>query len=496
MVIHMNSEMKERQIESIYLQKLVSFFGSYTYVLVYGAGGVTQALLPLLKTVTDQDKTCIVVSEKAESQSFLEGYPIKRIDEFQDICDEVYVIVSVMLGSMPVMEEMLRQRGFLHYCRVDQMIDALYNEIWTNTQVAANKVLFSNFGGNGFGGNPKYIAIELLKNRKGLDCVWVVKDEHYKMPEGVRCVKKGTYEYYRELATSRIWIDNQHKDFHTRKRKGQTYIQTWHGCGPLKKIEFDAPGLPVSYLELCERNSEMEDLAISPTRFNTEQYRRAFHYKGEIMECGYPRNDIFWGTDRCRRKIEGLFGVREEEGIVLYAPTFRETDAKDEERLDFARVCDALKERFERKYRMFVRFHPSEIDSLKNGMFQGNGITNATAYEDTQELLAAADILITDYSSIMWDFSLQKKPVFLFHSNGQKYDNERGFYLPFERMPYIEALDNAQLCEKIGAFDRDEYENALMKFLVDYGSFDRGTASRAVSEWILNILDGKAPETE
>lgn len=221
-----------------------------------------------------------------------------------------------------------------------------------------------------------------------------------------------------------------------------------------------------------------------------------FTIRERLWNADIRETIFFWGTDRCRRKIEGLFGVREEEGIVLYAPTFRETDAKDEERLDFARVCDALKERFERKYRMFVRFHPSEIDSLKNGMFQGNGITNATAYEDTQELLAAADILITDYSSIMWDFSLQKKPVFLFHSNGQKYDNERGFYLPFERMPYIEALDNAQLCEKIGAFDRDEYENALMKFLVDYGSFDRGTASRAVSEWILNILDGKAPETE
>ncbi len=490
----MKSEEREQQTESVYLKRLASFFQRFRYVLVYGAGGVTQALIPLLKMMTDQDKTCIVVSENVGSQNFWEGYPFKKIDEFQDICDKVYVIISVMPGSMLIIEETLRQMGFLYYCRVDQIIDELYSEIWADAQVEDNKILFSNFGGNGFGGNPKYIAIELMKNRKGLDCVWVVNNENYKMPEGVRCVKKGTYEYYQELATSHIWIDNQHKDFHTRKREGQIYIQTWHGCGPLKKIEFDAPELPASYLELCEMNSKMEDLAISPTGFNTKQFRRAFHYQGEIMECGYPRNDIFWAADGCTCKIKRLFGIREEENIVLYAPTFREREALDRDELDLAGVCDALEKKFRRKYWMFVRLHPSEKNLLKSGIFEGKGIINVTLYDDVQELLAAADVLITDYSSIMWDFSLQKKPIFLFHPDCQNYDTERGFYLPFERMPYIEAVDNTQLYEKIAAFDAEKYENALMKFLINYGTFDKGTASRAVAERLLTILDEKTPK--
>ena len=112
-----------------------------------------------------------------------------------------------------------------------------------------------------------------------------------------------------------------------------------------------------------------------------------------------------------------------------------------------------------------------------------------TACHDVQELLAAADILITDYSSIMWDFSLQRKPVFLFHPDLDRYEKERGYYLPFKSMPYMEVFSNEEICQKIEEFQEGRYQEALSRFLQDYGSFDRGTASKAVTERILKIIE-------
>lgn len=475
-------------MESVYLKTLASRLGQYRYLLVYGAGGVTQALVPLLETIARREKTYIVVSDNSGNQGEMQGYPIREIKDFCGYQEEAYVIISVMPGNMEAIEENLRRMEFRNYCRIDRLIDDLYAEIWSESKIQSNKILFSNGGGNGFGGNPKYIAMELIKSGRELDIVWDVRDENIVMPKGVRSVVRGTYEYYYELATARVWIDNQHKDVHTRKRRGQIYIQTWHGCGPLKKIEHDAPELPASYLELSEINSRMEDLAISPTSFNTQQYRRAFHYTGEILECGYPRNDIFWRENGCREKIGKLFGIKEDEGIILYAPTFRETDKEGEE-LDFTGMRGAMEDRFGKRFRVFARLHPIEMDSPRMDRFQDEDVINVTAYDDVQELLAAADVLITDYSSIMWDFSLQKKPVFLFHPDREHYDKERGYYLPFEKMPYMEACDNAQLRNVIARFDETTYGKRLQTFLKEYGSFDRGTSSVAVAERVLTMLD-------
>ena len=136
---------------------------------------------------------------------------------------------------------------------------------------------------------------------------------------------------------------------------------------------------------------------------------------------------------------------------------------------------------------MFVRFHPSDSDAVKGYPWPAECI-DATSYDDVQELLAAAEILITDYSSIMWDFSLKGKPVFLYHPDADIYRKERGYYLPFSEMPYVEAFDEEDLCRKIEGFNEEDYRERVAAFVKEYGSFDRGNAAKAVGDRIRKLL--------
>lgn len=502
-------------MEPLFIKKVSELFQQYRDVLIYGAGGVTEEFLLLLEPYLSEKEnckghTCIVVSDKKENQDFLKGYPVKEISEFSEVRDEVYIIISVMPRYMLQIEGHLNELGFHNYCRISSFIDQMYEEIWINPQVT-NKIVFVNGDGYGFGGNPKYIALELLSRcadlEQGLELAWITNDCNTKLPEGVRAVKYGSYEHYYELGTAQVWVDNQHKNFFSRKRNGQIYIQTWHGGGPLKKIEFDAEGLSKSYLDLCELNSRMEDIMVSPTRFNSQLYRRAFHYQGKIMECGYPRNDIFWTANECRKRIEILYQIKPAEGIVLFAPTYREPDAEDsltscngsstesygdydsnrKNILDLKRIQQALEFKTGKKFRVLVRFHPYDRNPERRYVWCEEW-ENVTDYDDVQELLAASDILITDYSSIMWDFSIQRKPVFLFHPDLARYEKERGYYLAFDQMPYIEAFSNEELYRKIIQFDEECYKKELAGFLAEYGTFDRGTASKMIADTVMEVI--------
>lgn len=474
-------------MESKYLALLSARLKEYRSVLIYGAGGVAKNMLIFLNPYLDRGHTHIVVSKKEENESELAGYPVRQIDEFLDIRDQTFVIVATMPELAVALKENLEKLGFPHYMTAEELSEQLYQEIWQD-EICTNKIVFSNFIGAGFGGNEKYIALDLLERSNDLDLVWIVKKEGMRFPKGIRQVRYGTYEHYQELGTARIWIDNQHKIFFTRKREGQCYIQTWHGGGPLKKIEFDGKNVSKSSLALCEMNSKLADIMVSPTRFNSEVYRRAFRYEGEIMECGYPRNDIFWKDSGIREQIEDLFGVGTGEMIALYAPTFRNFERREKDVLDLAGLRKALEKRFGKKCRIFVRFHPRVAESGKD--YPGiEDCTDVTAYEDIQELLAAADVLVTDYSSVMWDFSLSGKPVFLFHPDVDLYEEDRGYYLPFQEMPYVESFDNDDLCRKIERFNGKGYGERVKAFVEQYGSFDRGCATKAMGDRIMDILN-------
>jgi len=359
---------------------------------------------------------------------------------------------------------------------------------WIN-KVEANKILFSNFGVKGYGGNPKYIAEELIRSGKDYKLVWMVddKEKYHDFPCQIKVVNLYSKEFYHEIATSHIWIDNVRKPQYMIKRKNQFYIQLWHGAFPFKKIEWDAEGdLSKRYLSCAKYDSKIIDLFVSGNSYFSNLIKNAFKYEGDILECGNPCNDLFFqeNNDLVRKVFEYL-KCNEEKRIVLYAPTFRNTiDANGYKKIDAHMVCNVLKEKYGQEYIFVYRLHPN----VKCNLELEKNEYDATNYEDMQELLSVADILITDYSSIMIDFSLMHKPVFLYQDDRISYMQERDLY--FDDFPFPTAKNNNELVELLTRYDTSD-ENKINEFMSKYQFFDCGNASQSIIKIIDDIIANK-----
>lgn len=458
----------------------------YEDIVVYGAGGVAKAVCRLLKECCVKKNICIAVSRLEGNPQFLEGFRVYSAESLLEgrYRENALFIMAMMPTAADVVKTEMVGRGCRNILTAEEMAEEMYKEFYCYP-VQRGKILFVNFSGRGYGCNPKYICEEIReRNWDFVDCIWAVGDGEGCLPDGVRAVSYGSYQYYYELATAQVWVDNQHKDFLSKKRDGQFYIQTWHGCGPLKKIEYDADSLPGSYLELLDRDMEMADLCISGAGFNSMLFRRAFRYDGDILECGCPRNDILLKQDFSVGNIRKRLGIPDGAGIILYAPTLRDGDSNG---IDVPCVLKACGQLYEKDCIILIREHPQM--KLQEGRYLfSDRVINVSDYPDIQELLAVSDLLITDYSSVMWDFSLQRKPVFLYHPDADLYEKERGVYLSFSKMPYIEALSMEELCRKICGFDEILYKQELEIFLRKYETFDGGKAAEIVADKVWEVI--------
>lgn len=348
----------------------------------------------------------------------------------------------------------------------------------------------------GFGDNAKYVAEELARRKKSyrnLELVFIANhpDAAY-APEGIKVLKTNSLKAIYALATARVWVDNNRKENYIRKRKGQYYIQTWHGGIALKKIEKDYEDkLGHQYVANAKRDSKMTDLYVSNSSFCTAMYRRSFWYRGEIMECGSPRNDIL--LNRAVHVSDGIrerLGVKEGMKIAIYAPTYREGDNNTQPyQLDFNKLLQALEDKFGDKWIIAVRLHP--LVSGQSGFIRYNSrIINASHYRDIYELMSAGEVLITDYSNIMFEFSFMKKPVFLYASDVEAYEKERGFYFRYNSLPYKKARTEEELIENIKSFDATEYRREVDGFLNKLAIYENGNAAGCVADRILEVING------
>ncbi|MGE5403314.1 MAG: CDP-glycerol glycerophosphotransferase family protein, partial [Candidatus Saccharibacteria bacterium] len=158
-----------------------------------------------------------------------------------------------------------------------------------------NKIVFCNFYGGGYGGNPKYIAEELFRQGIKCDMVWLLRDElmdSNELPSWIRPVRYDSIRAVYEMVTARVWIDNSRKDYYIKKRRGQYYIQTWHGVMAYKKCEGDAVDtLPPSYVQAAIADSKKADLMLSGISIDIDSFRGVFWYDGEVLKCGAPKTD-------------------------------------------------------------------------------------------------------------------------------------------------------------------------------------------------------------
>lgn len=462
--------------------------------IIFGAGAIANITYLYLKNCELSDRiVSFVVTTKENNADDKFGIPVRELDEIKEYSRDILIIVATQEIVQAEIVENLKGLEFNNVIRVasDEILKALYQSCYIQP-VQKNKVLFSNMRGLGYGGNPKYIAQKLLDMDKGnkLDLVWAVTENSDVFPDGIRTVEYGSLDYYRELATAHIWIDNMRKSADVIKRDGQYYIQAWHGAAPFKMVEKDAEkSLSEPYIQNAKNDSKMADLFLSGSEFYTKLYQNVFWYDGEIMKVGLPRQDIFWNMDYARQKIIEYYKLPSDILLVLYAPTFRNSFDTKVYDLDFTNVRHAIEKRFEKKVVFAVSKHPNNR-SLSYCFDYSEECIDVSQYDDFEEVLAAADILITDYSGCAYDFSFSGKPIFLYQSDYEEFfGKERNFYFGIEGLPYIHAKSNDELIKEIGIFDENKYKQELDKFMDSMGNYDTGQASEKVALHIMKLCD-------
>lgn len=351
--------------------------------------------------------------------------------------------------------------------------------------VKRNKIVCCSMKGKRYGDSPKYIADELIQRNPGYEIVWLMKDGYeVDFPKEIRRAKYSFFSCAYELATAKFWIDSNTKQLGTLKRKNQYYIQTWHGSA-LKKLYGDIPD-KIDFFDriIVKYNSKIQDVMLSDSKLITEIYRRAFWYQGEILECGSPRNDVFFRKrDECLRKVQDFYRLKDQ-STVLYAPTFRDDFRLDDMRLDFEGLRESLQQRFGGEWVVLVRLHPNNMADAAQFIEYTDQIINATDYSVMQELLVACDVLVTDYSSSMFDFISKKSPCFIYATDIKKYREERDFYLDIYELPFPVAESNEEMKRNVLQFDEVKYETELQQLFLRIGACKRGDACRQVVEWM------------
>ncbi|MFG2692631.1 CDP-glycerol glycerophosphotransferase family protein [Kitasatospora sp. NPDC048407] len=354
-------------------------------------------------------------------------------------------------------------------------------------------VLFDAFKGTQYSDSPRAVHEELVRRQVPLEHLWVVKDDQVDVPETARAVRMWSPEWYEALATSRYIVANNHLPDWFRKRPGQVVVQTWHGT-PLKKIGHDIEAVHFAdkrYLERLATEVENWDLLVSPNTFSTPILRRAFGFPGEIVECGYPRNDVLRrpGTERRAAEIRRRIGIPDGKRVVLYAPTWRDDQyyAPGRYKLDFRIDLDDARARLGADHVLLVRRHPNVVDPVPGA---GDGfVHDVSDYPDMADLSLITDVMITDYSSLMFDFVNTGRPILFFTYDLEHYrDTLRGFYFDFETSaPGPLLAESAQLITAIRYADgvHARYAERYRRFQQAFCDLDDGYASVRLADRIL-----------
>jgi CDP-glycerol glycerophosphotransferase len=283
----------------------------------------------------------------------------------------------------------------------------------------------------------------------GLRGLWVVKEEGAAtVPPGVEHVVAGTEAYYDAIARATYFVNNVNFPDHLVKRPGQVHVMTHHGT-PLKRMGMDlsdAPGTRnlAGVLRRCAR----WDYSVSANPFSTLVWERAYPTRYETLETGYPRNDVLAAAgDGDVRRVRDALGIRPGQTAVLYAPTHREYDDDPTPPLDLARFADGLGPDHVVMARMHY-FH--EEHPLLRELHDAGRIRDVANHPSVEELCLAADVLVTDYSSIMFDFAVLDRPIYIHAPDWDTYRERRGTYFDLmTQAPGVVAHSDAELLDAI-----------------------------------------------
>ncbi len=366
--------------------------------------------------------------------------------------------------------------------------------------VKKKRVLFEAFMGRKYVDSPKAMYEYMLTSDEYQDFefVWFFKDpskyKHLEKNRNTKVLKYGSAAYYRFYATSKYWVTNSRVPDTIVKKKNQVYIQCWHGT-PLKRLGFDIEvkgGNAMNSLKdiryKYQVDSKKYSYMVSPSKFCTEKFISAFNLRkvGKehiVIEKGYPRNDFLINYKKSDvERVKKELNLPKDKKIILYAPTWRDNQHTSgigytyKTEVDF----DYLREQLSDEYIILFRAHYFVANSFDFKKYEGF-IYNVSDYDDINELYILGDLLITDYSSVFFDYSILKRPMIFYMYDLEEYQHElRDFYFDIKELPGPIVEKEKDLVKAIKEMEHFKYDKKYEDFNNKYTYLDDGNASKRV----------------
>lgn len=380
-----------------------------------------------------------------------------------------------------------------------------YNRYKYTTKVDDKTILFEAYQGRNYACSPKEIYLQMLKDPRFKDFkfIWCFKEIDRDFEDKrTTLVKRGTKEYYKTYAKAKYWIVNSLVHESIVPKKKQVFVQCWHGT-PLKKlrcdIEFDS--LLNDVKDIRKRNdidARRFDYFISPSKFCTEKFTSSFNLKklkkeNIMIEEGYPRNDfLFSYTEEDVKKLKKELKLPNDKKVILYAPTFRDNQHKSGVgyTYELGIDLDKLQDKISDEYIILFRTHYFVANSIDLEKYKGF-IYDVSKYDDISRLYVISDLLITDYSSVFFDFANLKRPMLFYMYDFDEYKNQlRDFYIDIEELPGPIIDKEEDLINEINNIKNYEktYKDKYKKFNEKFNYLDDKNSSKRVIDKIFKNL--------
>ncbi|RPF54197.1 bifunctional glycosyltransferase/CDP-glycerol:glycerophosphate glycerophosphotransferase [Aquisalibacillus elongatus] len=367
----------------------------------------------------------------------------------------------------------------------------IYNRVFRKMTVKKDHVVFESFMGKGYSCNPKAIYEYMLEHRPNYQFIWINNGKKLDIPGNPKQVKRYSLGYYYYMARAKYWVFNTRLPKHVKKRDETVYLQTWHGT-PLKRLGIDIeevqmPGTDTGrYKKNFTYESSRWDYLISPNQYSSEIFKRAFDFDNHMLEYGYPRNDALYQADQSYiDQLKKKAGIPVDKKVILYAPTWRDNQFIEKGKYSFELPLDLekMREKLSDEYVLVLRLHYLVASQLDLTGYEDFAYDLST-FDDIAELYLISDILVTDYSSVFFDYANLNRPILFYTYDLDDYKGKiRGLYFDIEtEVPSPLLMNSDEVIDAIQNIDQivDKYQDTYKQFHERFCSWENGKAAENV----------------
>ena len=396
--------------------------------------------------------------------------PIHLLDEFKAVLKKRVFHYTIYRGNAWTLR--IRAKKKWNWWDGRPRIYTRAYRVFKHLPINKKRIMFESMWGAKYSCNPRYLYEYIDENHPDYECIWSLNDEHIPINGNGTRVRRWTLKYFYYLATSKYFVDNVNFNERFEKREPQRYVQTMHGT-PLKTLGLDVPGdFPTKASEerFIERCSRWDYITVQ-SEYVEDIARSCFKFDKDFLRYGYPRTSMLYtmNNEEDINKIKERLNIPLDKKVILYAPTWRKKN-KVEIMLDF----QSFKESLSDDYILILRLHHLMF-SADFAPIEDDFVYDLSRHDSIEELYLISDILITDYSSVMFDYSILDRPIILFAYDLEDYAEKlRGFYIDiqenkpgpilFSSKEVEDAISNIEKTEEDTKYLREEFRNKFIPY--------------------------------